>query len=134
MLLAVGGCTNRGNRNKVSDDNGRGFLRYILKQKWVVKMNRDPRSWQPSLSTRVCTDRFFLNDLERYHARTNPETRTLIRFKVNSVLNTDRSTENTLDLLMIGGEGGQPDFFRFMPIFPITPGIPKIGIGKIGKN
>ena len=96
----MGGCSNRGNRIKVSDRSGRGFLRYIrlptdqaLKQKWVVRMNRDPRSWQPSLSTRVCTDHFFLNDfqecdLERYYARTNPE----IRLKVDSVPNTDRST------------------------------------------
>ncbi|XP_063684222.1 uncharacterized protein LOC134818537 [Bolinopsis microptera] len=60
-------------------------------------MNRDSRSWQPSLSTRVCTDHFFLDDfqegdLERYHARANPETRTLIRLKVDSVPNTDRRT------------------------------------------
>ena len=103
-FCAVGDCSNRGSRDKVSDHSGRGFLRYIklptdqaLKQKWVLRMNRDPRSWQPSLSTRVCTDHFFLSDfqeddLERYYARTNPETRTLIRLKVGSVPNTDRST------------------------------------------
>ena len=103
-FCAVGDCSNRGSRDKVSDHSGRGFLRYItlptdkaLKQKWVLRMNRDPRSWQPSLSTRVCTEHFFLSDfqeadLERYHARTNPETRTLVRLKVDSVPNTDRRT------------------------------------------
>ena len=30
-----------------------------------------------------------------------------------------------------GGGGGQPDLCQF---FPIPPGIPKIGIGKIGKE
>ena len=96
-FCAVGGCSNRGNRNKVSDHSGRGSLRYIrlptdqaVKKKWVVRMNRDPRSWQPSLSTRVWTDHFFLNDfqecdLERYHARTNRETRTLIRLIVYQI-------------------------------------------------
>ena len=48
------------------------------------------------MATRVCTDHFYLSDfqeddLERYHARNNPDTRTLIRLKVGSVPNTDRS-------------------------------------------
>ena len=34
----------------------------------------------------------------------------------------------------VGGEGGQPEFFRFMPIFSDPPGIPKIGIGKNRKK
>ena len=52
-FCAVGDCSNRGSRDKVSDHSGRGFLRYTkvptdqaLKQKWVLRMNRDPRSWQ----------------------------------------------------------------------------------------
>ena len=64
---------------------------------WCLKCGYKVYYSQPSLSTKVCTDHFFLNDfqegdLERYHARTNPETRTLIRLKVDSVPNTDQTT------------------------------------------
>ena len=34
----------------------------------------------------------------------------------------------------VGGEGGQPEFFRFMPIFPIPLEFPKSALEKIGKN
>ena len=42
---------------------------------------------------------------------------------------------NQIILILYGGGGGQPDFFRFMPIFSDPPpGIPKIGIGKNRKK
>ena len=110
-FCAVGGCSNRSSRDKVSAHSGRDFLRYLKlpadeeqKQIWTLRMKRDLRSWKPGSSTKVCTDHFYLedfreDDLQRFAALKHTESRIHIRLKPNSVPNTDRMTGNFADPL-----------------------------------
>ena len=92
-VCAMGGCSNRCGRNKRSSIPSRDFLRYISlpkdpteREKWLIRMNRDPRSWNPKYHTRICTDHFqesdFIEaDLIRHRNRKDASKRTQIRLK-----------------------------------------------------
>ena len=108
-FCAMGGCSNRSTRDVMSSHPGRNFIRYILlptdksaREQWLKRMKRDSKKWNPSLSTRVCTDHFFEcdfreDDLIRFRSSTGLKTQ--IRLKPNSMPNTDRITGEFMDPL-----------------------------------
>ena len=108
-FCAVGGCSNRSSRDRVSAHPGRGFLRFVKlpvdeaqKALWTTRMNRDLQSWKPGSSTKVCTDHFFLHDfreddLQRLSDLKDSGRRIYVRLKPNSAPNTERSTGNFAD-------------------------------------
>lgn len=112
-FCAVGDCSNRSSRNKISAHENRGFLRYVKmpkdetrRRKWILRMKREPRSFNPSPSTKICTDHFFLEDFREddvaahlSRVSEDQEKTIPIRLKPDSVPNTDRATGNFADPL-----------------------------------
>ena len=108
-FCAVGGCSHRSSRDTASAHRDRDFLRYlplpkepVAKDAWLKRMKRNLKSWNPSSSTRVCTDHFFESDfreddLVRHRNKVNSDKRTQIRLRPNSVPNTDRTTGRFAD-------------------------------------
>ena len=109
-FCAMGGCSNRGSRDKVSLHEGRGFLRYYRlptdkthRRAWMSGMNRASGGlWKPSVFTRVCSDHFHdvdfnVRDVARYRALEDPLKRVVIRLKPGTVPNTDRGTGSRWD-------------------------------------
>ena len=110
-FCAMGGCSNRSSRDTSSSQPERDFLRYLplpkdqaAREDWLKRMKRDLKSWNPSPSTRVCSDHFFQcdfreDDLGRYKKNVGTGIRTQIRLKPNSIPNTDRRTGRFADPL-----------------------------------
>jgi hypothetical protein len=68
----MGGCSNRSSRDTFSSQPERDFLRYLplpkdqaAREDWLKRMKSDLKSWNPSPSTRVCSDHFSNAILER---------------------------------------------------------------------
>ena len=123
-FCAMGGCSNRSSRDTTSGHANRDFMRYLYlpkdpkdRQRWLLRMKRDTRTWIPGANTRICSDHFFEcdfmeEDLIRYRSRITSDDNdndsgkvTRIRLKPNSVPITDRLTGQFSDPLDPNSKG-----------------------------